>query len=58
MRNQKENSSMAWFGFWIFVSVLLVCDTWLFSKGYNSIFWEWKTKEEQQLREQVINERK
>jgi hypothetical protein len=46
---------MEWFGFWIFASVVFVCDTWLFTKGYNSIFWTWKTKEEQQLREQALN---
>jgi hypothetical protein len=45
---------MEWLGFWIFASVFLVCDTWLFSKGYNSFFWDWKTSEEQQLRKKAI----
>lgn len=45
---------MEWLGFWIFASVFLACDTWLFSKGYNSLFWDWKTKEEQQLRQKAI----
>lgn len=45
---------MFWLGVWIFLSTLLVCDTYLFSKGYNSMFWTWKTKEELQLREEVI----
>lgn len=45
---------MEWLGFWIFASVFLACDTWLFSKGYNSIFWSWKTAEELQLRKNAI----
>lgn len=47
---------MEWLGFWIFLSTLLVCDTWLFSKGYNSFFWTWKTKEELELREKAIKD--
>lgn len=47
---------MAWLGFWIFASTFLVCDTYLFSKGYNSVFWEHKTQEEKQLREKVIKD--
>lgn len=42
---------MAWFGFWIFLSVLLVCDTYLFDKGYNSIFWTAKTDQEKTIHE-------
>jgi hypothetical protein len=40
---------MAWLGFWIFLSVLAVCDTWLFYKGYESILWERQTEAEKQL---------
>lgn len=39
-----------WFGFWIFMAVLLVCDTWLYSKGHNALFWEHKTAEEKEMR--------
>lgn len=46
---------MAWFGFWIFVSTLLVCDTWLFSKGYNSFFWKAKTEAEQKIHKRLIS---
>lgn len=49
---------MEWFGFWIFASVFVACDTWLFSKGYNSVLWTWKTKEEKELREQAIKKEK
>lgn len=37
---------MEWFGFWIFMSVLVACDTWLFSQGYNSFLWTWKGEKE------------
>lgn len=47
-----------WFGFWIFMSVLLVCDTYLYSKGHNSIFWEHKTEEEKQIRQNIIEGKK
>lgn len=40
---------MAWLGFWIFLSVLLVCDTYLFSKGYESTFWSAKTDVEKAI---------
>jgi len=49
---------MAWLGFWIFASVFLACDTWLFSKGYDSIVWTWKTQQEHELREKAINDGK
>jgi hypothetical protein len=51
----KANNSMAWLGFWIFLSVLAVCDTWLFSKGYESILWERKTEAEKQLGKECQN---
>jgi hypothetical protein len=40
---------MEWFGFWLFLSVLLVCDTWLFSKGYKAFFWSAKTEDEKAI---------
>lgn len=45
---------MEWLGFWIFASVFLACDTWLFSKGYNSIFWDWKNDKELALRDAAV----
>ena len=42
---------MAWLGFWLFASTLLVCDTYLFAKGYNSIFWTAKTDQEKIIHE-------
>ncbi len=49
---------MEWFGFWIFLSVLVACDTWLFSKGYNSFIWTWKTEKEKEIREAIIAQEK
>lgn len=46
---------MAWLGFWIFVSVLVGCDTYLFSKGYNSFLWEAKTEQEQAIHKKAAN---
>lgn len=38
-----------WFGFWIFMAVLLVCDTWLYSQGHNGFFWTHKTDAEKEI---------
>jgi hypothetical protein len=47
---------MEWFGFWIFASTLVVCDTWLFSRGYNSFLHTWKTPEEKALRKKLLDQ--
>ncbi len=44
---------MGWLGFWIFLSVLLACDTYLFSIGYNSVVWEAKTDQEKIIHSQA-----
>ncbi len=46
---------MAWLGFWLFLSTLLVCDTWLFSKGYDAIFWTAKTDAEKVIHTKAGN---
>jgi hypothetical protein len=51
-----EESNMAWFGFWIFLAVLALCDTWLFYKGYDSILWERRTETEKQLGRSAKND--
>ena len=47
-------NGLAWLGFWIFLAVFVVCDTWLFSKGYNAYFWSHKQPEEKELRKIAI----
>ena len=42
---------MKWLGFWIFMSTLLICDTYLYSKGHEGIFWSHKTAEEKQIQQ-------
>lgn len=41
--------------FWIFLSVCVICDAWLFSKGYNAFFYKHKTDEEKEIRKAIIN---
>ena len=41
-------------GFWIFLSVVVVCDAWLFSQGYESSFFSRKTDQEKKIRELKI----
>ena len=45
----------SWFGFWIFMTVFIVCDTYLYSKGNNTFFWQYKTPEEKILQMKLIN---
>ena len=47
-----------WFGFWIFMAVLLVCDTWLYSRGHETIFWKNKTAKEKELQAAQISKLK
>lgn len=44
---------MAWLGFWVFLSTLLVCDTFLFYKGYESFFWKAKTDAEKVIHQKA-----
>lgn len=39
----------AWAAFWLFATVFVVCDTWLYSKGHNTFFWEHKTPAELEI---------
>lgn len=42
------------FGFWIFMTVFLVCDTYLYSRGHETFFWSYKTPEEKKLQQKII----
>lgn len=37
-------------GFWIFFAVYVVCEAWLFSKGYDTLFFSHKTAHEKKIR--------
>lgn len=41
---------MAWFGFWIFLAVLVASDCWVFSQGYDSLLQHHKTAAEKEIR--------
>lgn len=40
--------------FWVFMIVYLCVDTWLFTKGYNTMFWQYKTEAEKQMQQVII----
>lgn len=43
--------------FLIFMSVFLVCDTWLYSKGHDTFFWKHKTKAELRIQNNQLDDR-
>lgn len=45
---------MAWFGFWMFLSVLVICDAWLYDKGHTCLIYDHKTVHEKRLREAAV----
>ena len=45
---------MEFLGFCIVVAAFIVCDTWIFLRGYNSFLHEAKTNEEKQLHAAII----
>lgn len=47
---------MSWLGFWIFLAVLVACDCWVFSQGYDSLLQEHKTPAEKELQRLKIEQ--
>jgi hypothetical protein len=45
-----------WFGFWLFLSVYVVCEAFMYMHGHETFFWRHKTPEEKQIQQQVIKE--
>lgn len=45
---------MEWFGFWIFMSVVIIADAWLYSKGHDGLFFVHKTDAEKKLQDAMI----
>lgn len=41
--------------FWVFLTVYFCVDTWLFTKGYNTMFWQYKTEGEKQMQQVIID---
>ena len=46
---------MGWFGFWIFLAVLVCCDCFIFYSGYDSYFHIHKTDAEKELQKIKID---
>lgn len=42
---------MNWLGFWVFLSVVYACETYLYSKGHNGLLHKHKTEEEIAIRD-------
>ena len=49
-----KESSMAWFGFWIFLAVYVACEAWLYSQGHETLFWQHKTDAEKQIQQKSV----
>lgn len=45
---------MGWFGLWIFISVTVASDAYLFTKGYDTFWYEHKSQAEKRLQEAVV----
>lgn len=52
------NDGLAWLGFWMFLSVLIACDHWIYSQGHDSLFQTHKTPQEKELQLLKIEELK
>ena len=53
-----SNEGLAWLGFWVFASVFVGCDYWIYSQGHDSFFHTHKTVEERELQQLKIEELK
>jgi hypothetical protein len=45
----------SWAAFWLFASVFVVCEAWLYSKGNDTLLWEHKTPAELEIQRANIN---
>lgn len=44
---------MEWFGFWMFMSVLVAVDGWLYSKGHTCFIYDHQTDAEKAIRDRL-----
>tara|TARA_R110000850_G_scaffold39090_1_gene101771 strand:+ start:70 stop:240 length:171 start_codon:yes stop_codon:yes gene_type:complete len=47
-----------WLGFWVFLSVAIICDAWVFTRGYDSFFYSHKTLAEKEIQKSKIKKDK
>ncbi len=45
---------LGWLGFWIFLTVYVACEAWLYSQGHDTFFWRHKTDAEKQIQQKHI----
>lgn len=58
MARRERSPTMSWFGFWIFMTVFVACDHWVFAQGYDSTFLYHKTEAEKELQRLKIEQLK
>lgn len=51
----KRIKITGWAVFWLFVIVFFLVDTQLFTRGYNTFFWQYKTKNEVEYQRKLLN---
>jgi len=56
--NIDLGNGLSWLGFWIFLSVFVMCDSWIYEKGHNTFLQTHKTDAEKELLRLKIEERK
>lgn len=49
---------MAYLGFWIFMSIFVVVEAWLYNKGHDTFFYRHKTCAEKQIQKNTIENKK
>ena len=54
MSQTKEVNVSAWAAFWLFAAVFVICDTWLYSQGHETMLWTHKTKEEKAIQQRQV----
>ena len=47
---------MGWLGFWIFMSVYVICEAYLYSQGHETAFWQHKTEVEKQIQQKTLKD--
>lgn len=49
-----KGNAMAWFGFWIFLSVYVAVEAYLYNQGHETFFFAHKTEAEKTIRDAQV----
>jgi apolipoprotein N-acyltransferase len=52
--NPKKDTNLAWLGFWMFLSVYVASEAWLYSQGHETFFWQHQTDAEKQIQQKAV----